>query len=470
VARQRSSTKALLRRLAATKRIIYVLDDRRQIVYCNAACGEWLARDPESLVGQRCDYHSQAEGGELAQVAAGLCPPPDVFAGKRTRAVVRAAISASRRRAEFLPLLGAENEFAGAIVLVDDADLPEAEPAPELDGAPHLLHERLAAFRRRLGSRYSLARFAGESAQARRVRAQAALAQESATRVVIVGPEGGGAEQLAKAIHYGRGADPGWLSPLDCTLVDAELLQSALADFKRKAAESGLEKTSSLLLLDVDELAEAGQDELAGFLNLPGFELNTLATARRSPLEKADEGRFRRDLALSLSTVTIEIAPLRKRCEDIPLLAQHHLEEFNAAGGRQHSGWSDEALDRLCAYPWPGDAAELARVVQETCQKARGPVLQLADLPERLALAEDAAAQPAKVEQPIDLDEFLAGIELELIRRALEQTKGNKAAAARLLGVTRQRIISKLAAPERLAASEPEAPENLDDVLAEELP
>jgi transcriptional regulator with PAS, ATPase and Fis domain len=447
VDRKRSSTKALLRRLSVTRKAIYAIDDRRRLVYCNAACAAWLARDAEELVGQRCDFHSQTEGAELASAAAGLCPPAEVFAGKRLKGIVRATLAngaLSRRRAEFVPLPAREDGVAGAIVFVDERDLAEGEGLGEGDSPAGALHERLAAFRRRLGARYRLARFAGESPQARRVRAQAQAACECDARVLIHGPEGSGRELLAKAIHYGRRDTPGWLTPLDCRLADAESLQAAVGGFKRKCAESGLEKTSSLLLLNVDELPASGQDELAGFLSLPGFELATIATSDGELAAQAARGEFRRDLALALSTIVIELTPLRDRPEDAPLLAQHHLEEINAAGGRQLSGWSEAALDRLAGYSWPNDAQELASVVQEACLNARGPVVAEGDLPARLRLAAEAAMRPARAAEPIELEKVLAAVERELIDRAMTLAKGNKAKAARLLGISRQRIISRV--------------------------
>lgn len=467
MSRPGNTTKLLLRRLGASRRLIYVLDERRRFVYCNAACAQWLHRRAEELVGQRCDYHSQSEAGDLAVAAAGLCPPPEVFSGKRMRGVVRAIGadgSVSRRRAEFLPLPTADDAFGGAIAFVEEQDLTENESSAELDSSPAALHERLSAFRRRLGARYGLARFAGDSPSARRLRAQAAMAQRTPGRVVIVGPAGSGRELLAKAIHYHRAASPGMLVPIDCAIADSETLQSSIAAFKRKTADSGLEATSSLLLLNVDELPPSGQDELAGFLSLPAFELNTLATSRRALAAAASEGRFRGDLAISLTSLAIEILPLVERPEDIPLMAQYFLEEMNAAGGRQFSGWSEDALDRLAGYHWPGDVAELAAVVQQACQAAEGPLVKETDLPARLRLAAEAAAHPPRVEQPIVLDAFLAEVEMELIRRALALSQGNKAKAARLLGVSRQRIISRLASPPTGPAQQETAPwDNGDD-------
>jgi DNA-binding NtrC family response regulator len=149
-------------------------------------------------------------------------------------------------------------------------------------------------------------------------------------------------------------------------------------------------------------------------------------------------------LAAALSTIVIELPPLAGRRGDILLLAQALVEENNAQGGKQVGGLSAEALDRLDAYAWPGNLDELARAMAEAHQRAGGPEIAVADLPERLHLAASAAAHPRRKEETIVLDEFLGRMERELIRRALARAKGNKAKAARLLGLTRPRLYRRM--------------------------
>jgi DNA-binding NtrC family response regulator len=153
---------------------------------------------------------------------------------------------------------------------------------------------------------------------------------------------------------------------------------------------------------------------------------------------------FRADLAAMLSTIVISLPPLAQRRGDLPLLAQLFLEDCNAAGGRQIGGFSQAALDRLDAFPWPGNLDELAQAVAEAHRKAAGPEIGVDDLPEKLRAAAQAAAQPRRVDETIVLDEYLGRVERELIRRALTRAKGNKARAARLLGMTRPRLYRRM--------------------------
>src|SRR5690606_10611834 len=159
--------------------------------------------------------------------------------------------------------------------------------------------------------------------------------------------------------------------------------------------QRGLEKRSPepgvLLLLNVDQLPASGQSELAGFLELPGFYLSTLATSRRS-LRELPEEEFHRDLALQLSTLVIELPSLAERREDVPLLAQLLLEDANAESERQFTGFTEDALDALAGHRWSGNLDELAEVVRQARARAQGPRIGVEDLPETLRLAAHADA------------------------------------------------------------------------------
>jgi DNA-binding NtrC family response regulator len=172
--------------------------------------------------------------------------------------------------------------------------------------------------------------------------------------------------------------------------------------------------------------------------------LQVLATARRPLIKPVESGTYLRELATTLSTLVVELPPLAERIDDVPLLVQHFIEQFNAKGDRQLSGASPEALDQLAAYGWPGNVDELEEVVREACRAADGPFVAAADLPKRLRQATSAAAHPRAEEETIVLDELLAQIEADLVRRAMRRAKGNKTKAAQLLGVTRPRLHRKL--------------------------
>lgn len=441
---------------------VYALDAKRQIALANRALGAWLGVEPDELIGRRCDYDAASGNDALAAACAALCPPPEAFAGSVTDgAVSRLAggeLPFERRAAHFVRLAGKEATEALLLVVVepiDSKDKPDTSPAI----APERLHSLLLKLRGELGRRFHSSQLVGQSAAIAKVREQVRIAAEARARVLIVGPPGSGREHVARTIHYGQNSTSiGPLVPIACSLVDAEQMQASLASLLRRQYESPTDRPPAALLLDVDRLRPDAQQELAGFLHLPKIELHTLATSRTSLQRLAAKGRFRADLAHELSTLTISLPSLAKRREDIPLLAQHFLEQANSAEGRQLSGLQPSAIELLAQLPWNGNLDELAEAVRAACQRATGTRVMLADLPDWVHLALDAAARQPRDEPPIQLDEFLANIEKELLARALARTRGNKSKAAELLGLTRQRLLRRLALLGLLKPSEAEEP------------
>ncbi len=447
MARERAIANQLSRLLDLTTQSLYVIDDRRRLVYCNAACAAWLGVSVEQIVGQRCDYHAGDSGDPLADLAARLCPPPDVYGGQAKSAEVSCRDGEgqlSRRHADFFPLPGEEGEVVGILALlrtVHDPDEGERQNELLADEATRL-HQRLQALLGERRTAYRMERLVGESWAIRRVRQQVELAVQTPVHVQICGPAGSGREHLARTIH---GRDPlSPMLPLVCPLLDAELLQATVVAFLHRSLDTEPAHAATLLLLDADQLNSEAQAEMLAFYRIPTFTLRTIATTRTPLLKLAAEGSFHAELAYRLSTLVIELPPLAARREDIPLLCQQLLEIENARGGKQLSGFAPAVLDRLCALPWRGNIDELAQVVRELWEQSDGPRVTDVELSRHGKHVTSAMTHPAPEVERIDLDEFLVDVERELLQRALRQTKGNKAEAARLLGISRARVIRRV--------------------------
>lgn len=448
MARGRHGALELARLLDAAARPIYVLDDERVIVFCNQPCLEWLGCEVDELQGQRCVYGANNEGGG-ASLAAGLCPPPEVWAGREREGIVGVTLRdgrLSRRGARFLPV-SSGNETPFVVALVEAEELAPSTDALKASCPTEAaeLHERLREFRHQRAEKYRLDRFVGDSPAMRLARAQMELAGASRASVLIVGPPGSGRQHAAHAIHYAaHGEASGPLVPLSCAVLAVDLMTSTFAAIasRRFPLEAGGQGT--LLLNDADELPPESQSEIARLLAGKGIPLRIVATARQDLADLARKGCFREDLAALLSTIVIRLPPLAARRGDVPLLAQCFVEEANARGEKQLAGVSSEALDCLDSYSWPGNVEELAQVIQEAHRRAEGPEITLSDLPECVHLARSAAAHPRRAEETIVLEEFLGRIERELLTRALRRAKGNKTKAAKLLGMTRPKFYRRL--------------------------
>jgi DNA-binding NtrC family response regulator len=439
---------------------IYVLDDRRRIVFCNAACARWTRTKAADLVDQQCAYHAPADAASLSAVAAGLCPPPKVFAGQAQTALVSCPAPDGRlvyRRGHFWPLSDGEDESSPVIAILEQKDcLGPASETSEPECAPAAgdaqLHDHVRRFRQQMAGRFGAHSLIGTSPAIVRARCQVELASESGANVLVLGPRGSGKEHVAKAVHYGR-PHAGALVPLACTLLDSNLLQSTLKALRLK--HSAKPSSGTLLLNDVDCAPALVQADLAERLRGEGLGMHVIATAVKSPLALAGQRQFSQELACALSTITIELPPLAQRLEDLPLLAQTFLEEANATSTKQLGGFSLEALDQLAAYPWRGNVDELAVVVRQAHERARAGEVASRDLPNQIHLAADAASYPSRQDEAIEIEEFLAQVERELIARALRRSKGNKSKAAKLLGLTRPRLYRRLV---QLGLEQPDGP------------
>ena len=445
MARHRFYTE-LVKLLESAAQPLYVLDDELAIICLNEACRNWLGPDAEELLGRKCVYHSGSELAGLDQAAAGLCPPPAVLEGREVVAdVARVADQQTLfRRARFVPLRRPDEEILCIVALVDPQDraekTPEVEVAASDGNESQELHAQVQRFRQQTALRWRIERVVGVTPAMRRARAQAEVAAATRASAVLLGPPGSGRRHLAEVIHYcGPAESRGLLLPLECDLLDAESMHATL-----RSAAADRKGGGTLLLADADRLSAEGQAALAAVLSAARCPWRVLSTAATPLLDLPPRGLYREDLAAMLCTITIELPPLAKRRDDLPLLAQALLEEQNARGGRQLGGFTPEALDRLCAYAWPGNVAELAQVVAESHARAAGTLVACEELPERLRLAAEVAVRPRRKEEPIQLDEFVARIERELIRRALTRAKGNKAKAARLLGLNRPRLYRRM--------------------------
>jgi transcriptional regulator with PAS, ATPase and Fis domain len=446
MARRRSSATELARLLNSAPQPLYAVDREQTLVFCNRSCLEWTGYDLGELLGQRCSYHSGPDLAGPDAVAAALCPPPQVFGGQPAIAVaswVNDQGEVRRRRVRFFPLGDDAEGCIGVVGLVASEELPETEAAPPETGSetPVALHEHIARCQQQMSARFRIQRLIGQNPVMRQVRQQVRVAADTRATVLIVGPSGSGREHVARTIHYAGSAGARHsLVPLACDELGAELIHSTLQALLSAAGQPA----GTLLLGDADRLPAQLQAVLADWMSRRELPWRVIATSRTPLLELAARGAWREDLAAALSTIVISLPALAERREDLPLLAQALLEETNARGTKQLGGFTIEALDRLDAYDWPGNLAELAETVAEAHRKAVGQLIDVTDLPKRLRYAADATAHPRKPDLPIDLDELLANVEREVIRRAMARARGNKSKAAELLGLTRPRLYRRL--------------------------
>jgi DNA-binding NtrC family response regulator len=290
---------------------------------------------------------------------------------------------------------------------------------------------------------------------------------------LITGETGAGKELAARAIHRaGRRGDRPFVV-VNCSAVVESLFESELFGHVRGAFAWATEDRAGLfeaadggvLLLDeVGDLPlgvqakllrvlELGEVYRVGSLEPRRVDVQVLAATNRDLRTEVLAGRFRSDLFYRLNIVEVRIPALRERPEDIPHLARAFVEECAARLSKPLIDVTEEGRERLAAAPWDGNVRELRNVIERACLLADGPYLTYADIEaclphESYRPSPDAAAQAARANTPAWAEHpeppLLATVERDHILRALQHARGNKKAAARLLGVSRRALYRRL--------------------------
>jgi DNA-binding NtrC family response regulator len=327
--------------------------------------------------------------------------------------------------------------------------------------------EKLAVLAGREADRWGLAGFIGKSKTvARIIQDVRKLHNFGATSVLLTGESGTGKELIARAIHCGgqRAAEP--FIPVNCVAIPGELAESmffghlkgsftgALADRKGffELAHHG-----TLFLDEIGDMPLPLQAKLLRVLEdgiiMPvgagvgkSVDVRVIAATNVDLHAKIASGAFRQDLYFRLARFTVITPPLRERPEDIPVLARHFLNHFALEMGIRNVAIQQPALDILLDYPFPGNVRELKNIIERALIESGGkPVeprhLHLLHAPASPHAPAPAPATPRYTDLPLSVE----AAEEALIQRALSQTNGNIAEAARLLGINRTRIYRKLA-------------------------
>jgi two-component system response regulator HydG len=170
-------------------------------------------------------------------------------------------------------------------------------------------------------------------------------------------------------------------------------------------------------------------------------DTRVIAATNKNLEEEIQEGRFRDDLYYRLNVITVEVPPIRRRREDIPLLADFFLKQYAQKNRRLIKGFTPRATDLLMRYDWPGNVRELENIIERAVIMVRGEMITPLEFPDDLQKLDEEL----KTSQ-IDLSpgRSLKEVEKDMILRTLEETGGNRTHAARILGISRRTLQLKL--------------------------
>ena len=208
---------------------------------------------------------------------------------------------------------------------------------------------------------------------------------------------------------------------------------------------------SGALQMKLLRVLQEREFERIGESHTTKVDVRVIAATNSDLRRMVSEGTFREDLYYRLNVIPVHIPPLRERKDDIPALVQHFLEKFRpeTPGGasRPPMTVSQQAMRHLMAYPWPGNVRQLENAVERAVAFSAGRTqLDVGDLPPEVQEAQETAIPGATAlpENGLDLAEYVARVERDLIQLSLDRTGGNKGQAAKLLNLKRTTLVEKL--------------------------
>jgi DNA-binding NtrC family response regulator len=284
--------------------------------------------------------------------------------------------------------------------------------------------------------------------------------------VLILGENGTGKELVARAIHDHSPRAKRPFVGVNCAAIPRELFESELFGHERGAFTGATSRRrgkfaradgGTLFLDEVGEIPtelqpkilralEEGRIEPVGSDREVEVDVRVVAATNRDLLRDVREGRFREDLYYRLESVTLAVPPLRERAGDVDALSEHFLETVCARNNLKRRCLSARALERLRAYPFPGNVRELRNLVERLVILASGDPIDLDDVEDALPRDRSGPATAGPVRPGAPLREIVEGVERAAIEDALRRHGGAMAAAARELGLERSHLYKKVKA------------------------
>ena len=300
----------------------------------------------------------------------------------------------------------------------------------------------------------------------KKIKERAEIAARGSSSVLITGESGTGKELMAQSIHEAGSGSNKRLVKVNCAAIPANLLESEFFGYA-SGAFTGAKKTGrqgklaladggTLFLDEIGDMSRNLQSKLLRVLQDKSFEpigsnktiqvnFRVIAATNRDLYQMVQEKKFREDLYYRLNVIHFHIPPLRERPQDIILLVHFFIEKYNHILGSAIQDISDDAMNILLSHTWPGNVRELENVIERVANFVRGSTIETKDLP--MNLKEKNKCSSHSIQQ-MPTRQFLQASREDhdrlTIEAALEKSKGNKTQAAKILGISRSWLYTKM--------------------------
>jgi PAS domain S-box-containing protein len=427
---------------------ITVIDKGGEIIYFNKANTEMLGIKSEEAIGKNIS---------------------DVIPVSRLPIVLETGIPEIRapsiydenRIVNRIPITR-DGHVLGAVAMVlfkDIADLKDLYK--KLDFLESKVEYYKKELENRWASKYTIDDIIGNSETMRKLKKRIPMVANTDSTVLITGETGTGKELFAHAIHNISRRRKGPFVRVNCASIPKELLEAELFGYEpgaftgaRKGGMLGrfeLADGGTIFLDEISDMPLPMQAELLRVLQEKEIirvggtkpirvDFRVIAATNQDPDTLIKEDKFRADLFYRLDVIRIDLPPLRKIKDDIPLLAEFYAEKFGSSIGKPYIKLSPIVIRTFGSYEWPGNIRELANVIEQSIISTKNGVIGLENLPPRLLLPSQTSLFPSKA----SLKDLKAKSEKKIIVEALKMANGKKVKAAQFLGIHRSGLYQKL--------------------------
>ena len=328
-----------------------------------------------------------------------------------------------------------------------------------------LTHE-LSSLKQRIADKNFLNRIVAESVKMKQIIEQVKSVSDTSATVLLMGESGTGKDLIANAIHHYGNRQGKPLVSVNCGAIPITLIESELFGYTRGAFTDAKEsKQGKFVLADkgtlfLDEIAELPLNAqvkllrvleerkifpLGGKRAIP-VDIRIIAATNKNLEEKVQNGEFRLDLLYRLNVFTIIIPSLRERKEDIPVLTEIFLNQYNEQFGLQVNNISKEAMDHIEDYSWPGNIRDLQNAIQSAIILAKKGSITLENLPLRIRGYDQAMGPEMRIVEGLErnIKQVSTKAEKEIILEALKECRFNRTKTAEFLKISRKTLFNKM--------------------------
>ena len=334
------------------------------------------------------------------------------------------------------------------------------------------LHKKESARKQSGCNEYSYDDFIGQSPAIKKIHTLVKKVADTQNTLLVTGASGSGKELIVRTIHRFSNRKQFPFVAVNCGAIPEALLESELfghekgaftGAHKKRVGRFELAGEGTIFLDEVGEMSPLLQVKLLRVLQEKTFErvggtqsievkARIIAATNKDLAEAVKEGTFREDLFYRLNVIPIHVPPLARRRSDIPLLVDFFLEKFKKDQDTVVRSFSSEVMAALMHYDWPGNVRELENLIKRLIILCDNPVVALTDLPEHFYAGGDADTPDTDnvdgglplLENGMNLSEAIKAYETQIISRALEESGGVKAKAARMLKIKRTTLVEKI--------------------------